>query len=175
MKEYDNGLDQFRKAVALQPDSAEAYYGLGICYGGLKQTTEEIQSYTQALNFKPTMLAALLDLGTAYFNQGSYDLAIRYYREAVAAKPDDSRILFNLGAAHLKKDQYDLAVQAYLQVVRIDPKAGDAHHALAYGFYMLGNYAEAQKHANTAKRLGTKLPEDLLKAIEERLKQPAGK
>jgi tetratricopeptide (TPR) repeat protein len=173
MHEYSRGLTQFRKAVSLKPDSAEAYYGLGICYGGLKQTAEEIQSHTQALILKPTMLAALVDLGTAYFNQGSYDLAIRYYRQAVAAKPDDARILFNLGSAYLKKDDYDLAVKAYLQVVKMDPKTGDAHHALAYGFYMLGNYDQAWSHANTAQRLGTQIPEDLLKAIESRLKQPA--
>ncbi|MGE5294924.1 MAG: tetratricopeptide repeat protein [Solirubrobacterales bacterium] len=175
MQEYDRGLESFRKAAALQPDSAEAYYGQGICYGGLKLTAEEIQSYTQALTLKPTMLAALVDLGTAYFNRGDYDLAIQRYREAISAKPDDSRILFNLGSAYLKKEQYDLAVQAYLKVVRMDPKAGDAHHALAYGFYMLGKYPEAQRHANSAKKLGTKVPDDLLAAIDSRLKQPAGR
>lgn len=172
MHEYDKGLLQFRKAVALKPDSAEAYYGLGICYGGLSQTANEIQSYTQALVLKPTMLGPLVDLGAAYFNQGDYDLAIQYYKQAAAAKPGDSRILFNLGSAYLQKNQYDLAVKVYLQVVRIDPQTGDAHHALAYGFYMLGEYGQAWSHANAAKRLGTKVPEDLLKAIESRLQRP---
>lgn len=175
MHEYNKGLLQFRKAASLKPDSAEAHYGLGICYGGLNQSAEEIQAYTQALMLKPTMLAALVDLGTAYFNQGNYDLAVQYYRRAVAAKPDDPRILFNLGSAYLKKEQYDLAVKAYTEVIRMDPQTGDAHHALAYGFYMLGDYDQASSHANTAKRLGTKVPEDLLKAIQSRLKQPAGR
>jgi len=173
MHEYEKGLAQFRRAAELKPDSAEARYGLGICYGGLKQTDEEIQSYTQALALKPTMLAAMVDLGTAYFNQGQYDLAIQYYRQAMASKPDDSRILFNLGSAYLKKEQWDLAVQVYLQVVRMDPKTGDAYHALAYAFYMLGNYDQAWSHANAAQRLGTKVPEDLLNAIQNRRKQPA--
>lgn len=170
-QEYQKGLTQFRKAANLKPDSAEAHYGMGICYGGLKQTDAEIQSYTEALILKPTMLAALVDLGTAYFNQGQYDLAVQYYRQAVAAKPDDSRILFNLGSAYLKKEQWDLAVEVYQQVVRMDPKTGDAYHALAYSFYMLGNYDQAWNHANTAKRLGTNVPEDLLSAIQNRLKR----
>jgi hypothetical protein len=55
----------------------------------------------------------------------------------------------------------------------MDPKAGDAHQALAYGYYMLGSYAQAWDHANTAKQLGTQIPEDLVKAIESRLRQPA--
>lgn len=170
MHEYDKGLLQFRRAVNLKPDSAEAHYGMGMCYGGLHQTEDEIQSYTQALIFKPTMLAALVDLGTAYFNQGQYDLAIQYYRQAAAAKPEDPRILFNLGSAYLKKEDFELAVQAYLQVIRMDPQTGDAYHALAYGFYMLGDYSQAWGYANTAKKLGTKVPEDLLKAIQTRLK-----
>jgi tetratricopeptide (TPR) repeat protein len=173
MQDYSNGLMNFRKAAALRPHWAEAYYGQGICHGALKQTEEEIRAYLQALTINPALLAALVDLGGVYFNQGSYDLAVQYYRQAVTVSPDDSRILYNLGSAYLKKDQYDLAVKAYLQVVRIDPKTADAHQALAYGLYMLGNYAEALSHANTAKRLGTQVPEDLLKAIESRLKQPA--
>ncbi|HNS21455.1 MAG TPA: tetratricopeptide repeat protein [Sedimentisphaerales bacterium] len=173
MHEYDKGLSQFRRAANLKPDSAEAYYGMGICHGGLKQTDAEIQSYMQALTLKPTMLAALIDLGTAYFNQGQYDLAVQYYRQAAAVKPDDSRILFNLGSAYLKKEQWDLAVEAYLRVVRMEPQTGDAHHALAYAFYRLGNFEQAWAYANTAKRLGTKIPEDLLNAIQSRLKQAA--
>jgi tetratricopeptide (TPR) repeat protein len=170
MGEYDKGFLQFRKALTLNADSPEAYYGLGICHSKLGRTKEAIQAYTQALVLKPTMLAALVDLGTAYFDQGNYDLAIQYYRRAVAAKPDDVRILFNLGSAYLKKEDFDRAVKAYLQVVKMDPGIGDAHHGLAYGFYRLGKYDLAWDHANTAKKLGIKVPDDLLKAIQSRLK-----
>jgi len=55
-------------------------------------------------------------------------------------------------------------------VVKLDPKLGDAHHELAYAFYRLGNYELAWNHANLAKRLGVKVQEDLLKAIQSRLK-----
>lgn len=173
MHDYTNGLASFRKAVDLKPDWAEAYYGMGICYGALNQPQEEIRSYLQALAINPKLLGALVDLGGVYFNQGNYDQAVQYYRQAVAASPDDARILYNLGSAYLKKDQYDLAVKAYLQVIRLDPKTADAHQALAYGYYMLGNYAQALNHANAAKRLGTQVPEDLVKAIESRLQQPS--
>jgi tetratricopeptide (TPR) repeat protein len=170
MGEYDKGFSQFRKAQSLKPDSAEAYYGLGICYSKLGRTNEAIQAYTRALTLKPGMLAALVDLGTAYFDQGNYDSAIQYYKQASAAKPDNVGVLFNLGSAYLKKGDFDPAVKAYLQVVKMDPKMGDAHHGLAYGFYMLGKYDLAWNHANAAKRLGTKVPDDLLQAIQSRLK-----
>jgi hypothetical protein len=40
---------------------------------------------------------------------------------------------------------------------------------------MLGNYDQAWTHANTAKRLGVKIPEDLIATIQSRLRLPAGK
>jgi tetratricopeptide (TPR) repeat protein len=168
MGEYDKGVRQFRRVLSLKPDSAEAYYGLGICHSRLGRSQEAVQAYTQALVLKPGMLAALVDLGTAYFDQANYDVAIQYYRRAVATKPDDVRILFNLGSAYLKKDDFDQAVKMYLQVIKVDPKLGDAHHGLAYGFYRLGKYDLAWEHANTAGRLGIKVPDDLLQAIQSR-------
>jgi tetratricopeptide (TPR) repeat protein len=170
MGEYDKGLAQFRKAQSLKSDVAEAYYGVGICQSKLGRTREAVQAFTQALALKPGMMAALADLGTAYFDQGNYDVAIQYFQRAATTAPDDVRILFNLGAAYLKKEDFDQAIKTYLQVVKLDPKFGDAHHALAYGFYRLGKYDLARDHANTAKKLGTKVPEDLLQAIQSQAK-----
>ena len=167
---FDKGLVQFRKALSLKPDSPEAHYGLGICYGGLNRTAEAVQAYTQALLLKPDMLAATVELGTVYFTEENYDLAVQYYRQAAEIEPQDERILFNLGSAYLKKEDFEQAVKTYLQVVRINPQAADAHHALAYGFYMLGQYGPARSHADTATRLGAKVPEDLVNAIQSRLK-----
>jgi tetratricopeptide (TPR) repeat protein len=169
LREYDKALQQFQRVRGLKPDSAEAYFGLGICYSKLNRTAEAIQAYTQALVLKPGMLAALVDLGTAYFERGDYDLAIQYFQRA-AAQADDAGIFFNLGAAYLKKEDFERAVQAYLRVVKIDPRSGDAHHGLAYAFYELGQYDLAWNHANTARSLGVPVPDDLLKAIQSRLR-----
>jgi tetratricopeptide (TPR) repeat protein len=170
MDQCEKGLLQFRKAQSLKPDSAEAYYGVGICQTKLGRTREAIQAFGQALMLKPGMVAALVDMGTAYFDQGDYDLAVQYYQRAAVAKPDDVRILFNLGSAYLKKGDFSAAVKTHLQVVKIDADMGDAHHALAYAFYMLGQYDRAWNHANAAKKLGAKVPQDLLEAIRSRLK-----
>ncbi len=170
MGQYRQGLQQFRQVQSSKPDSPEAYYGLGICYSKLDQTNEAIQAYTQALVLKPNMVAALVDLGTAYFDRGNYDLAVQYYKRAIVAKPGEARILFNLGSAYLKKEDYEQAVQTYLQVIKADPKIGDAHHGLAYGYYRLGKYDLAWNHLNAAQKLGVKVPDDLLKAIQSQLK-----
>jgi tetratricopeptide (TPR) repeat protein len=170
MGNYDRGLSQFQKALSLKADAPEAYYGLGICYGKLGRTADEIRAYTQALALKPDMLAALVDLGTVYFEQENYGQAIQLYKQAVALRPDDARILFNLGSAYLRQNSFDPAVKTYLKVVQLDPRAGDAHHGLAYGYYMLQKYDLAWDHLNAARRLGVKVPDDLSRAIQSQVR-----
>jgi tetratricopeptide (TPR) repeat protein len=167
--QYDRGLQYFRKAQSLKPDSAEAYHGMGICHNKLGRVQEAIQALTQALVLKPDMLMALADLGSIYFDQGNYDLAIQYFKRAAAVQPGNAGILINLGSAYLNKGDFDQAVKIHLQAVKMDPKNGDAHHALAYGLYRLGQYDQAWGHVNMARKLGVKVSEDLVKAIQSRL------
>jgi tetratricopeptide (TPR) repeat protein len=170
MGQYDKGLEHFRKAQSLKANSAEAYHGMGICLNKLGRVPEAIQALTQALVLKPDLLLALADLGSIYFDQGNYDLAIQYFQRAAAVQPDNAGVLVNLGAAYLNKGDFDQAVKVHLRAVQVDPKNGDAHHALAYGFYRLGKYDLAWNHVIMAGKFGAKVSEDLVKAIESRLK-----
>ena len=90
---------------------------------------------------------------------------------AAAVQPENAGVLINLGSAYLNKGDFDQAVKTHLQAVKVDPKNGDAHHALAYGLYRLGKYDLAWNHVNTAKKLGVKVSEDLVNAIGSRLKE----
>ena len=171
MGQYDKGLQCFRKAQSLKPDSAEAYHGIGVCDNKLGRVNEAVQALTQALTLKPGLLLALADLGGIYFDQGNYDLAIQYFQRAAAVQPDNVGVLINLGSAYLNKGDFDQAVKTHLEAIKLDPKNGDAHHALAYGFYRIGKYDLAWDHVNTARKLGAKIPEDLVKAIQSRLKE----
>jgi tetratricopeptide (TPR) repeat protein len=171
MGQYDKGLQHFRRAQGLKPDSADAYHGMGICHNKLGRAQEAIQALTQALVLKPGLWPALADLGGIYFNQGNYDLAIQYFQRAAAVQPDNVGVLINLGSAYLNKGDFDQAVKMHLQAVKADPKNGDAHSLLALGFYQLGNYDLAWDHVNTAKKLGAKVSEDLVKALQSRLQK----
>ncbi|MCL5282729.1 MAG: tetratricopeptide repeat protein [Planctomycetes bacterium] len=170
MGQYEKGLEHFRKAQSLKPNTPEAYHGMGTCLKKLGRVNEAIQALTQALVLKPDLLLALADLGAIYFDQGNYDLAIQYFQRAAVVQPDNPGVLMNLGSAYLNKGDFDQAVKAHLQAVQANPKNGDAHHALAYGFYQLGKYDLAWSHVVMANKLGAKVSEDLVKAIQSGLK-----
>jgi tetratricopeptide (TPR) repeat protein len=165
MDKHSTAISQFREALRLKHDSAEAYYGLALCYHELGQTTNEIQAYKNTLSLKPDMLPALVNLGNAYFTQADYESAIRYYGRALEIRSDDAWIYYNLGSAYSNRGDYPLAVEAYEHAIEVDPEIGDAHHGLAYGLYMLKQYDRAWKHIQLAKKLGADVSDEQMRAI----------
>jgi len=174
MGNHRQAMEEFRTALRLKRDSAEAHYGLARCYRQLGQTASEIQAYQNALAIDPDMLPAIVNLGNAYFAQSAYDSAIQYYRRALELKGDDAWIYYNLGSAYSNQRDFAQAIEAYQHALDIDPDIADAHHGLAYGLYMLDQFDLAWKHINLAKKLGAKVSDDQLRAIESRLQQSKG-
>jgi tetratricopeptide (TPR) repeat protein len=113
---------------------------------------------------------ALVNLGNTYFGQGDYDTAVDYYRRAIAVRPKDASIHHNLGAAYSNKNDYAQAADAYRQAVTIDPNFGDAHYGLACSLYMLEQYDLAWSHVNTARRLGTSVPDEQIRAMQNKVR-----
>jgi len=69
---------------------AEAYHGIGVCYGELKSYTKAIEAYKQVVLFKPNHVLALYNLGVLYHKLGFYEDAIDALKQAIRINPDNS-------------------------------------------------------------------------------------
>ncbi len=165
----EQAIAQYKKALKLTPRSAEAYCGTAACYGQLGQAADEIAAYNSALSIKPNMVNALVNLGNAYFGQKNYDSAIELFERAVAVEPKKAMIYFNIGAAYSNKGDYAQAVAALLNAVQIDDAIPDVHYQLAVGYYHLQDFDLAWKHIKIAQKLGAKVTDEQLEAIESRM------
>ncbi len=170
MGEHVKAIVQYEKALKVDPKLASAHLGLGMCYSQLGQTGEAIKAYKKALAIEPEMLGALVNLANAYVGTEEYDEAIEYYERAVDIKADDATIFYNLGTAYTNKGSYKKGVAEYEKAVRIDPKMGDAHNGLAYGFYRLKKYDLAWEHIQLAEELGVDVDKKLVAAVKSRVR-----
>jgi tetratricopeptide (TPR) repeat protein len=87
--EYDRGVrarvvenwpvaeDAFRRAIAFQPDFADAWNELGFALRHLGRYPESVQAYDEALRLRPEFPEALEYLGEAYVKMGRLDDARR--------------------------------------------------------------------------------------------------
>jgi len=54
LEQYADAITAFKKAIAINPDYADAYWGLGCVYYGLKQYPDALAAYKKYLAIEPT-------------------------------------------------------------------------------------------------------------------------
>ena len=108
-KKYDLAIRYYYQAIALKPDSSEAYNGLAICYGEQGRIDQAIRAGQKAIALRPEFADAYNNLGTSYGKKRRFRLAIETLRKAVELDPENAEALSNLASALQEKGQLDEA------------------------------------------------------------------
>src|SRR5690242_15254714 len=86
--QYDGATEALKKAIALQPQYAEAHHLLGLVYfQGKKEPVEAIDALKKAVLLKPTFPEALYDLGRIYLSQAKYQEGEQALTRAIEVAP----------------------------------------------------------------------------------------
>jgi tetratricopeptide (TPR) repeat protein len=153
----DEAIEQYRKALELDPASASAHYNLG---GALVRRGEPAvaeRHFRAALERKPSA-PAYAGLGLALYQQGRVDEAIASLHDAIEADPKDAAAYDPLGTILVEQGKLEEAASNYRLVVRYRPSAA-AHQKLAEVLMRLGRTDEARKEMEMAKALDRNLGE----------------
>ncbi|KPJ78283.1 MAG: hypothetical protein AMJ54_04120 [Deltaproteobacteria bacterium SG8_13] len=146
--------EMFAKAVALDPQYAPGYVGLGwieyskIGYGWTefadKALEKSIAYARKALELDAANASAHTLLCNAYTFQGQYGLAIREAERALELNPNDAYAFGQMGWVLLWSGRVDEAVAALEMSLRLDsatPRNAWMHLGTAY--YLKGQYGQA--------------------------------
>jgi len=95
-------IEQFRKALALKPDLAEAYFDLGLVYGQLEQYDRAIEEFHRVLALDPEYEGVHYAAGLAFAQKGEYDRAVEEFTGAIDADPEFAQIYVNRGLAYAR-------------------------------------------------------------------------
>lgn len=88
---YKAAAGCYRKAVALAPDMAEAYFQLGVAYGELGRYEAAVTAISQAIDRSPANGAYLYGRGRVYLLAGEEALAMKDFMEAGFLGDRDAR------------------------------------------------------------------------------------
>lgn len=86
----DQALEEFRKAVDVQPELGEAQNALGYALLLKERPREAIQALSRAVRLTPTLVAAHRNLGLAYFQTGKREEAGASFRKVLDLAPPES-------------------------------------------------------------------------------------
>ena len=160
-KKGDNqgAIEDYTKAIELNPDYATAYYNRGIAHSDLKEYQQAIADYTESIRLKnPELWVPYNGRGIAHSDLKEYQKAIADYSKAIELNPDYATAYYNRGIAHSDLKEYQKAIADYSKVIELNPdyanayyNRGNTHKSLKDNQAVVNDYKKA---ANLYKQQG---------------------
>jgi cytochrome c-type biogenesis protein CcmH/NrfG len=141
--EYEKAIEEYKRAIEINPDSVEAYYHLGMAYSSLGKYKEAVEAYGRAIRIKPEYAAAYYNLGHAYSNLNQHDKAIKAFRRSIQYEPDNVEAYFALGNAYSDSGKEDKAVDTLEAAISRKPDNPYAYYRLGLLYFPGGLHARA--------------------------------
>ena len=126
--QYSEAIEDFTKAIELEPDHAKAYSLRGLACDRQGKYDRAIEDFTKAIELKPDYAEAYSLRGLAYDRQGEHEHAIEDFTKAIKLKPDHINDHYNRGFVYDTKGKYDLAVEDYTKVIELKPEFANAYY-----------------------------------------------
>ena len=120
-RKLDDALAECRRALAADPNDAEAHTSLGNLLQQLGRLDEAVAAHRRAIALEPDRAGAHNNLGNARKELGWLDGAAAAYRRAVRLEPDFAEAYSNLGEVLQHQGNLDEAVAAHRRAVALRP------------------------------------------------------
>ena len=111
--EFELAISEYKKAIALHPNSPVIYNRLGVAYAELKQYGAALDAYRQALVLSPMTAEPHYNIGLVYLKKGALPRAAEAFKRAIAIDAEWADAYTGLGEVHLKQGDLAQAEQAY--------------------------------------------------------------
>jgi tetratricopeptide (TPR) repeat protein len=120
-KYYEDAIQQYRKAVEINPKDAVVQNKIGIAYHQLTNLPMAKKQYDLAKKLNPRYSEAWNNVGTVYYSLKNYKKAIKCYKKSLDLNPISATAYHNMGAAYFGIKKYEEGFQAFLEAYRLDP------------------------------------------------------
>ena len=146
---HEEGIQNFQKALDLDPINADAYRGLARTYQQMGNLKDAESTYRKAVAVRPGYWGTHNDFGGFYYRAGRYAEAEKEFRTVVALTPDNPRGYSNLGVIAYAEKRYEDAARMYEKSAAIKP-TDSAYSNLGTLYYTLGRYSDAARYYEKA-------------------------
>lgn len=119
--EYETAIEDFTRAIEIDPEYALAYSRRGLTYYDLGEYEQAIADYTRAIELDPKDIFYYTDRGNAYRELGEYEQAIADYNRAIEVEPTSGWAYVSRGNIYKELGEYEQAIAEYDYAIELDP------------------------------------------------------
>lgn len=164
MGRFDGAIQDFNKAIALDPSDYNAYVNRGLLFIESGQTDKALEDLDKAISLNPGSFEAYSNKGMAYGKAGMLDRAIEQFSKAIEINPDAEIAYGNRGLAYALIGQSDRALEDLNKAIQLDPDYEEAYFNRGNLYVKFGNRELAISDFRQACDFGDERGCDVLKA-----------
>jgi len=141
--EYNDeiAIENYKKAIDINPNYAAAYYQIGIAYYRLVEYEAAIINFQKVIEIDPiNYLDAYSCIWDICSDMGDYDTAIKNLQIAIDVNPNYSYAYNMIGTAHRRKADYDSAIKYFQKAIDIDLNNACAYSNIGVVLYEKADY-----------------------------------
>ena len=140
---YRKAAEQFRNALAADPNYSQAALYLARCHRDLFQFGDAQKFFRRAIEIDPDYLEARSTYAGALLDTGATDEAIRQLDAALRRDPSNAQALYMVAEAYRIKGMYRESTEAARKAIALTPNNAEAHFWLAESLRMSGGFKDA--------------------------------
>ncbi|MGH0150607.1 UNVERIFIED_CONTAM: hypothetical protein FKN15_019615 [Acipenser sinensis] len=177
---YEEALQVYREAAALQPDNSEIWLALAQVLAMAGRTKEAEKMTLEIISKNLACIECYRLLSAIHNKRGSHNEALDALEKAIQVNHKDPRVkaelLFSKGNQLREMNLLDLAFESYKQAVALNPDQSQAWMNMGGIQHIKGDYVSARMYYSKALQLspGSKLLKENLAKLDRLEKQLHG-
>jgi tetratricopeptide (TPR) repeat protein len=145
---YQKAVEEFAKALELDPAYSQAALYLGRAYNALFDEANAEKYFRRAIAIDPDYLDAHSSFGGMLLDIGNTDEAIRQFTTVLNHEPDNAFALTNLSECYRMKGLYPDSIEAAQKAIKRAPQYAEPHLWLAESLRLSGKFDASKTEYN---------------------------
>jgi serine/threonine protein kinase len=142
--DYEGAIEQFTKAIRLNPKYSEAYNNRGIAYTNKGDSEKALADYNAAIRLDPEFFYAFINRGKLFSDRNEIELAIMDYTRAIEINPENPVTYYNRANAYSTQKYFTLAIADYTRAIELNPAYELAYNNRSVAYAEIGEHEKSK-------------------------------
>jgi tetratricopeptide (TPR) repeat protein len=142
-KNYEEAVEFFKKAVAVEPTYAKGHVNLGVAYSMLNDNDKALAAFEEAVRVDPSSVEAWENLGITYQTMSEYAKAREAFAKVVELDPEYVNGKFALADMYFNEGNYEKALEFYEETAEAKSDDPALQYQIGASNFSLEKYSEA--------------------------------
>ena len=142
-EQYEEAIAFYKQALALNPESAQAFFNLGQALYYAKKYPEALYAYKKAIQYKPDHYRAFMQIGKIMIDVNQYSDAIDPLKRSLALEPKNGDCRILLSRVYNDKHWFNQAIELAEEGLRLEPHHINLRFDLANTYNLINRLDES--------------------------------